>query len=161
MALMTVVASIRDFSVETIDGQTKNLGDYQGKIVLIVNVASKCGFTPQYAGLEALYNKYKDRGLVVLGFPSNDFLWQEPGSNREISDFCKRKYGVTFPMFSKLSVWGRSQHPLYAYLTAQKGRVTWNFNKFLVDKDGRVVAKFGSRVKPDAAELAAAIEKLL
>ena len=154
-------SSIHTFSVNGIDGKAKSLGDYQGKVVLIVNVASKCGFTPQYAGLEALYRKYKDRGLVVLGFPSNDFMWEEPGSNDEIAAFCKREYGVSFPMFAKLSVRGGAQHPLYGYLTAQKGRVLWNFSKFLVGKDGRVIAKFGSTVKPDSPEMLAAIEKAL
>ncbi len=153
--------SIHGFSVNAIDGKLKHLADYDVKVVLIVNVASKCGFTPQYQGLEAMYRRYKDRGLVVLGFPSNDFLWQEPGNNDEIAAFCQRTYGVSFPMFAKLSVWGRSQHPLYAYLTAEKGRVTWNFNKFLVGKDGRVIEKFGSKVKPDDPGLAAAIEKAL
>jgi glutathione peroxidase len=128
---------------------------------LVVNVASKCGFTPQYEGLEALYRKYKERGLVVLGFPSNDFLWQEPGTNEEISEFCVRRYGVTFPMFAKISVRGRKQHPLYAHLTSKKGRVTWNFNKFLVDAEGQVIRRFGARIKPDAAELVEAIESAL
>ena len=105
--------------------------------------------------------KYKDRGLVVLGFPSNDFMWQEPGSNDEIAAFCKRTYEVTFPMFAKLSVRGGAQHPLYEYLTAEKGRVTWNFNKFLVGKDGRVIEKYGSTVKPEDAALTAAVEKAL
>ncbi len=153
--------SIYTLSVNTIDGKLKSLGDYSGKVVLIVNVASKCGFTPQYEGLEALYRKYKDRGLVVLGFPSNDFMWQEPGSNDEIAAFCKRKYDVSFPMFAKVSVRGGGQHPLYAYLTKEKGRVTWNFNKFLVGKDGQPIQQFGSKVKPDAAELIAALEKAL
>lgn len=164
-ALMTATTfgsgSIYTVSVNTIDGKVKSLGDYSGKVVLIVNVASKCGLTPQYEGLEALYRKYKDRGLVVLGFPSNDFMWQEPGSNDEIAAFCKRKYDVSFPMFAKVSVRGGAQHPLYAYLTKEKGRVTWNFNKFLVGKDGRPIQQFGSTVKPDAAELIAALEKAL
>jgi glutathione peroxidase len=153
--------SIHTFTVKTIDGTLQNFAGYQGKTLLIVNVASKCGFTPQYEGLEALYRKYKDRGLVVLGFPSNDFMWQEPASNAEIATFCKRKYDVTFPMFAKVSVRGGAQHPLYTYLTNEKGRVTWNFNKFLVGKDGRVVEHFGSTVKPDAPELTGAIERAL
>ena len=164
-AFMTATAfgsgSIHTLSVNTIDGKLKNLGDYHGKVVLIVNVASKCGFTPQYEGLEALYRKYKDRGLVVLGFPSNDFMWQEPASNDEIAAFCRRKYDVSFPMFAKVSVRGGAQHPLFAYLTKEKGRVTWNFNKFLVGKDGQAIQQFGSTVKPDAAELIAAVEKAL
>ena len=153
--------SIHGITVNTIDGKLKNLGDYNGKVVLIVNVASKCGFTPQYAGLESLYRKYKDQGLVVLGFPSNDFMWQEPASNGEIAEFCKRKYDVSFPMFAKVSVRGGGQHPLYTYLTSRKGRVTWNFNKFLVGKDGQALEQFGSAVKPDDAALIAAIEKAL
>jgi glutathione peroxidase len=154
-------ASMHSFSVYAIDGKLTSLGDYAGKVTLIVNVASKCGFTPQYQGLEAMYRKYKDRGLVVLGFPSNDFMWQEPGSNDEIAAFCKRTYGVSFPMFAKVSVRGGAQHPLYGYLTAEKGRVMWNFTKFLVGKDGRVIDKFGSSVKPDDAGLTAAIERAL
>ena len=153
--------TLHSFSVTGIDGKLKNLGDYRGKVVMIVNVASKCGFTPQYTGLEALYRAQKDAGLVILGFPSNDFMWQEPGSNEEIATFCKRTYDVTFPMFAKLSVRGGSQHPLYRWLTSEQGRVSWNFNKFLVGKDGRVMAKFGSTVKPDAPELTAAVAQAL
>lgn len=153
--------SIHTFTVNTIDGKLQSLGEYSGKVVLIVNVASKCGFTPQYEGLEALYRKYKDRGLVILGFPSNDFLWEEPGSNSEIAAFCKRKYDVTFPMYAKVSVRGSAQHPLYTYLTGEKGRVTWNFNKYLVGKDGRALEHFGSMTRPDAPELVSAIERAL
>lgn len=161
LALAAAPASLYDFSVTAIDGKLQPLDTFKGKAVLVVNVASKCGFTPQYESLEALYRKYKERGLVVLGFPSNDFMWQEPGSNDEIAQFCKRTYGVTFPMFAKVSVRGGAQHPLYGFLTAQKGRVTWNFNKFLVGKDGHVIEKFGSTVKPDSPELVAAIEAAL
>lgn len=153
--------TLHAFSVTGIDGKLKNLDEYRGKVVLVVNVASKCGFTPQYTGLEALYRAHKDKGLVILGFPSNDFMWQEPGSNEEIATFCKRNYDVSFPLFAKLSVRGGSQHPLYRWLTSEQGSVSWNFNKFLVGKDGRVIAKFGSTVKPEAPELTAAIAKAL
>lgn len=153
--------ALHEFSVNAIDGKLQPLAPYQGKVVVVVNVASKCGFTPQYEGLEALYRKFKDKGLVILGFPSNDFMWQEPGSNEEIAQFCKRTYDVTFPMFAKVSVRGGSQHPVYKFLTAQKGGVSWNFNKFLVGKDGQVIEKFGSTVKPDAPEFVSAIERAL
>lgn len=166
MALLTASAlaapsALHQFSVNAIDGKLQPLSVYQGKVAIVVNVASRCGFTPQYEALEALYRKYKDRGLVILGFPSNDFMWQEPGSNEEIARFCQRTYGVTFPMFAKVSVRGAAQHPLYTFLTASKGRVTWNFNKFLVGKDGQVIEQFGSTVKPDAPEFVAAIERAL
>lgn len=153
--------ALHEFSVNAIDGKLQPLAEYKDKVVIVVNVASKCGFTPQYEGLEALYRRFKDKGLVILGFPSNDFMWQEPGSNDEIAQFCKRTYGVTFPMFAKVSVRGGAQHPLYTFLTEQKGRVTWNFNKFLIGKDGQVIEKFGSTVKPDAPEFVAAIERAL
>lgn len=153
--------TLHAFSVNGIDGKLKSLDEYRGKVVLVVNVASKCGFTPQYTGLEALYRARKDEGFVILGFPSNDFMWQEPGSNEEIASFCKRNYDLSFPLFAKISVRGGSQHPLYRWLTSEQGRVSWNFNKFLVGKDGRVIAKFGSTVKPDAPELAAAIKTAL
>ena len=168
MALITATAlggtpasSIFDFTVNGIDGKPNNLEAYRGKVLLVVNVASKCGFTPQYEGLEALYRKYKDRGLVILAFPSNDFMWQEPGSNDEIAAFCKRTYGVSFPLLAKVSVRGGAQHPVYGFLTNAKGKVTWNFNKFLVGKDGKVIEKYGSTVKPDDAAFVAAIEKSL
>ena len=154
-------------SVTTLDGRGTSLAEYRGKAMLIVNVASRCGFTPQYAGLQALFERYRDRGLVVLGFPSNDFLRQEPGANEEIRQFCTLNYGVTFPMYAKLSVKGKDQHPLYAFLTGKdtnpeySGRITWNFNKFLVGRDGRVVARFGSRVKPESPKVSQAIEAAL
>ena len=135
--------------------------------MLIVNVASFCGYTPQYEGLEAIYRKYKDRGLVVLGFPANNFGSQEPGTNEEIKTFCSRKYNVTFPMYAKISVAGSDQAPLYRFLTdkqanpATGGEIRWNFTKFLVDRDGKVAARFESAVKPESPELAAAIEKAL
>lgn len=155
------------FEVRDIDGKPVVLSTFQGKVLLIVNVASKCGFTPQYAGLESLYKTYKDRGLVVLGFPANNFLWQEPGSNEQIKQFCSLKYGVTFPMFEKISVKGGDIHPLYKFLTDEKihpetgGSISWNFNKFLVGRDGRVIARFGSRDAPDSATVVSAIEKAL
>lgn len=156
-----------DFTLPDIDGTPVALTAYTGKVLLIVNVASKCGFTPQYAELEALYRKYQGRGLVVLGFPANNFLWQEPGDNAEIKQFCTLRYNVTFPIFAKVSVKGGDITPLYEYLTRQNttpegpGKITWNFNKFLVDRQGRVVYRFGSRATPAAPEVVAAIEKLL
>ena len=156
-----------DVKVERITGEAVTLGDYKGKVLLIVNTASKCGLTGQYDGLQKLYETYKDKGLVVLGFPSNDFLKQEPGSNEEIQTFCRLNYGVTFPMFSKLRVKGQDQHPLYGFLTSEKsnpgfsGKITWNFNKFLVGRDGKVVARFGSRTAPDDKKLIAAVEAAL
>jgi glutathione peroxidase len=146
-------------------GKESSLKAYQGKVILIVNVASKCGLTPQYAGLEALYQKHKDAGLVVLGFPCNDFGGQEPGTIAEIQTFCKTTYKVTFPLLAKLSVKGKDQHPLYAALTGPQGAfpgdVTWNFGKFLIGRDGKPLARFEPKTKPDAPELTAAIEKAL
>ena len=148
--------------MNSIDGKPAPLSAFKGKVVLLVNVASKCGYTPQYSGLEALYQKYKDRGLVVVGIPANNFGGQEPGTNEEIATFCKRNYGVTFPMMSKVSVKGDDMAPLYRYLTSAKGGdVKWNFTKFLVGKDGGVIERFEPRVKPDAAELLSAIEQAL
>ena len=155
------------FGVETIDGTRTNLAPYQGKAVLVVNVASKCGFTKQYAGLQKLYETYRDRGLVLLGFPSNDFLGQEPGTNAEIQKFCTLNFGVNFPLFSKICVKGEDKHPLFAWLTDNAlhpglgGEVTWNFNKFLIGRDGTLVARFGSHTAPDDPELVAAVEKAL
>ncbi|HUU43153.1 MAG TPA: PQQ-dependent sugar dehydrogenase [Planctomycetota bacterium] len=159
--------SVLDFTVTDIDGAVVPLATYRGKVLLIVNVASRCGFTPQYAGLEKLYETYRDRGLVVLGFPANNFLGQEPGTDAEIKTFCTSRYNVTFPMFSKVSVKGDDIHPLYAFLTSRTtggafaGQITWNFNKYLVGRDGRVVARFGSTVTPESAELVEAIERAL
>jgi glutathione peroxidase len=150
-----------DFTVKDIDGKDVNLADYKGKVALIVNVASKCGYTPQYQGLEALYRKYKDQGFVILGFPANNFKSQEPGTNEQIKEFCTSKYDVTFPMMSKISVRGDDIHPLYKLLTDEKGQVTWNFNKFLVGKDGKLIDHFDSKVKPEDAKLTDAIEKAL
>jgi len=146
----------------TIDGKPAPLSQFKGKVVLVVNVASRCGLTPQYAGLEKLYRKYKDRGFVVVGVPANNFGGQEPGTNEEIAEFCKRTYDVTFPMMAKVSVKGDDMHPLYKFLTAAKGGdIRWNFTKFLVGKDGRVLERFEPRVDPDAPEVVAAIERAL
>jgi glutathione peroxidase len=154
-------SSVHEFTLKSIDGQPSSLGAYKGKVLLIVNVASQCGFTPQYTGLETLYEKYKDQGLVLIGVPANNFGGQEPGTDEEIKTFCTRKYNVSFPMMSKVSVKGEDKTPLYQYLTGASGEVKWNFTKFLVGKDGKVIQKFDSPVKPDAAELTGAIEKAL
>jgi glutathione peroxidase len=157
---MTTVLTQR---VQSIDGVEKSLGDYKGSVLLIVNVASFCGYTPQYAGLESLYQRYKGRGLYVLGFPSNDFGQQEPGTESEIKRFCSERFGVTFPLFAKTKVLGRDKSPLYALLTAQTGgaEVSWNFEKFLVSRSGAVVGRFASGVTPEARELTTAIEAAL
>ena len=156
--------SIYDFTVETIDGKQKNLADYKGKALLIVNTASKCGFTPQYKGLEALYEEYKSKGFEILAFPANNFMGQEPGSNEEIKQFCALKYKTTFLLFAKISVRGNDIHPLYAYLTKDSGfngPITWNFNKFLVAPDGKVVARFGSKVEPQSPDIVGELKKIL
>ncbi len=157
--------TVYDFSARTIDGKTRKLADYRGKVLLVVNTASQCGFTPQYKGLEALYRKYKDKGLVVLGFPSNQFGAQEPGPDSEIAEFCEVNYGVTFPMFSKIDVNGDAAHPLYKYLTSEKKgllgseAIKWNFTKFLVDRKGNVVERYAPTTKPE--DLAKDVEKAL
>jgi glutathione peroxidase-family protein len=159
--------SIYDYQLKNIDGSATTLAGYKGQVMMIVNVASRCGFTGQYAGLQKLYETYKDRGLVLLGFPANDFLGQEPGTNAEIAQFCSLKYHVTFPMFEKIAVTGKDMHPLYQYLTNKatnpefSGKITWNFNKFLVDREGRIVARFGSRTDPENKDVITAIEKAL
>lgn len=159
--------SVHDFTATSLDGKTIALADYQGKVLLIVNVASKCGFTGQYEGLQKLYEKYQNQGLVILGFPANDFLGQEPGTNDEIQQFCTLNYGVTFPMFAKISVKGKDMHPLYAYLTSEEtnpgfgGAISWNFNKFLIGRDGKVLARFGTRTKPEDKKLVEAVEQAL
>lgn len=176
--------SLYGIEVDRIDGSSTTMAEFEGDVLLIVNVASKCGFTPQYEGLEKLYEAYSDRGLAVLGFPSNDFLGQEPGSNEEIQAFCTTNFGVQFPMFSKIAVAGPNPHPLYAYLNARspdavgrealeasarshgaepppKPEVIWNFEKFLVARDGSVVNRFAPGIAPDAPELVAAIEAAL
>ena len=164
---MSTASTIHEFTLNSIDGQPTPLAQFKGKVVLIVNVASRCGFTPQYAGLEALYDKYKDRGFVVLGFPANNFLWQEPGSNEAIKAFCSTKYNVTFPMFAKVSVKGADKTPLYQFLTDKKanpstgGAIGWNFTKFLADRNGKVIARFASKVAPESAELIHAVEAAL
>ena len=156
-----------DIEMAGIDGKMTDLRQFKGQVVLIVNVASKCGFTKQYAGLQQLYERYRARGLVVLGFPTNDFLRQEPGSNDEIRQFCTLNYGVTFPMFAKISVKGKDMAPLYQFLTSAQtnpefaGKITWNFNKFLVGRDGNLSARFGTRVDPLDDKVAAAIEAAL
>jgi glutathione peroxidase len=150
--------------VKKIDGTDVDLASYKGKVVLIVNVASKCGATPQYAGLQKLYDTYKDKGLVILGFPANEFGAQEPGSDAEISKFCSSKYNVTFDMFSKIKVKGDGQAPLYKSLTTQAdpaGDVKWNFEKFLIGKDGAISGRFATPVKPDDPAFVAAIEAAL
>lgn len=151
-------------TMKTIDGKDVDLGSYQGKVVLIVNVASRCGATPQYAGLQDLYEKYKDKGFVVLGFPANDFGAQEPGSDEQIKEFCSTNYAVTFPMFSKITVKGPEKAALYKVLTETadpSGDVGWNFEKFLIGKDGTIAGRFKTRVSPDDPELVAAIEAAL
>ena len=160
-------SSVHEFSLPSIDGAPAPLSAYKGKVVLIVNVASQCGYTPQYAGLEKLYEKYKDKGFVVLGFPANDFGAQEPGTNEEIKTFCSTKYNVKFPMMSKVSVKGDDKTPLYQYLTDKSanpktgGDIQWNFTKFLVGPDGQIVARFEPKVTPDSPEVTSAIEKAL
>ncbi|QHI68984.1 glutathione peroxidase [Tichowtungia aerotolerans] len=155
--------SVYDFSAETITGEPQSLAQYKEQVLLIVNTASKCGFTKQYAGLQDLYEKYKDSGLVVLGFPANNFGGQEPGTNQEIAQFCSTRFNVTFPMFGKISVKGDDIDPLYAWLTAHPNgaKVSWNFNKFLVGRNGDLIAHFGSRTAPDDPKLTEAIEKAL
>ncbi len=162
---LSATARIYTFSPTAIDGTERSLAEFQGRIMLLVNTASHCGFTPQYAGLEALYQQYKDRGLVVLGFPCNQFGAQEPGTAAEISQFCQLNYGITFPMFARIDVNGPGAHPLYRYLTSTKAglfgteAIKWNFTKFLVDREGLVVGRFAPRATP--AELAIEVEKLL
>jgi len=161
------MTTVHDFHARTIDGSDKNLGDYAGHPLLVVNVASRCGLTPQYEKLEALHRRYGARGLVVLGFPCNQFGAQEPGTEAEIKSFCSTKYDVTFPMFGKIDVNGPSAHPLYAFLTAAKtqpdgaGEVKWNFAKFLVAKDGHVLARFAPTEDPTGATITGAIESAI
>jgi len=158
-------SSVYDFTLNSIDGQPAPISAYKGKVLLLVNVASKCGFTPQYAGLESIYEKYRDQGLVVIGFPANNFLGQEPGTNEEIKTFCSRTYNVKFPMYSKISVKNDDKAPLYQFLTDKStnpefaGEIKWNFTKFLVDRNGKIIARFEPGVKPDSPEVVSAIEK--
>lgn len=156
--------SVYDFKIKTMDGGEKSLADYRGQVILIVNTASHCGFTPQYTGLEKLYEKYKSQGFVILAFPANDFLGQEPGDDSTIKKFCELKYKTTFPLFSKISVKGPQIAPLYQYLTTASGfngGITWNFNKFLIDRNGRVIARFGSKTTPMDSQVEAAVQKSL
>src|SRR6185295_8406742 len=151
--LMFGASSVHEFTLKSIDGKTTPLANYKGKVVMIVNVASRCGYTPQYTQLEAVYAKYKDQGLVILGFPANNFMGQEPGTDEEIKTFCSTKYNVTFPLFSKISVKGDDKAPLYQFLTDKTanpttgGEIGWNFTKFLVDRDGKVIQRFDTKTK--------------
>ena len=166
-ALAAADKSVYDFTLNSIDGQPAPLAAYKGKVVLLVNVASRCGFTPQYTALESVYEKFKDRGLVIVGIPANNFGSQEPGTNQEIKTFCTTKYNVTFPMMSKVSVKGDDKAPLYQFLTDKTanpqtgGEIQWNFTKFLIGPDGRVMARFEPAITPDSPEITAAIEKAL
>jgi glutathione peroxidase len=158
--------TVYQFELENIDGEPTSLSNYEGKVLLIVNTASECGYTPQYEGLQAIYEKYNDEGLVVLGFPANNFGGQEPGTDEEIKQFCKVNYEIGFPMFSKVSVKGKDIHPLFDYLTQNEGAefsgdIKWNFEKFLVDKKGNLIHRFRSSVKPQSDELLNAIDKAL
>lgn len=159
--------SMYEFSMKDIDGETVDLNAYRGKVAMIVNTASKCGLAPQYEGLQRLYDKYKDRGFVILGFPANNFLGQEPGTEAEIKEFCALRFNVTFPMFSKISVKGGDQHPFYTYLTHADtnpefgGDVTWNFEKFLIDRSGKIVGRFPPTTVPDSEPVVTAVESAL
>jgi len=159
--------SVLEYTLALADGTPQPLENFRGKVLLLVNVASKCGFTGQYEGLEKLQKKYESEGFSVLAFPANDFLGQEPGTNEEIVTFCRLSYGVTFPVFAKISVIGAEQHPLYRFLTNEAtnpgfaGKISWNFNKFLVDRTGKVIARYGSRTVPEDAQLIADLEKAL
>lgn len=161
------MANVYDFSLRTIDGTPQTLGDFRGKVLLIVNTASQCGLTPQYTALEKLYRDHKSKGLVVLGFPCNDFAAQEPATEAEIKSFCSTKYNVSFPMFAKVKVLGDGRTPLYAHLTTQNtqpegpGDVSWNFAKFLIGKNGEVLARFSPRTAPDAPEVLSAIQRAI
>ena len=159
--------SVYDFTMTNIDGKDVKLDVYKGKVALLVNTASKCGYTPQYEGLEKIYEKYKDQGFVVLGFPANNFGGQEPGTNAEIKEFCTLKFKTSFPMFAKISVKGGDQHPLYKYLTSSEsnpkfaGDIKWNFNKFLVDKNGKIIHRFDSKDTPESETVTKAVENAL
>jgi len=159
--------SVLDFKMKDIDGKDVKLKKFKGDVFLIVNTASKCGFTPQYEGLQAIYTKYQSQGFTILGFPANNFGGQEPGTEAEIKEFCESKFKVTFPMFAKISVKGEDRHPLYNFLTAKEtnpkysGEITWNFNKFLVNRKGEIVARFTSKDAPDSETVTQAIEKYL
>lgn len=160
-------ASIYEYTLNSIDGAPTPLSSFKGKVVLLVNVASRCGYTPQYAGLEKLYEKYKDRGFVIVGVPANNFMSQEPGTNAEIKTFCKSKYDVKFPMMAKVSVAGSDKDPLYRYLTSKEqnpktgGEIQWNFTKFLIGRDGNIVARFEPAVTPEDPAVTSAIDAAL
>jgi len=165
-ATLLAAGSIYDFTLNSIDGKPMPLANFKGKVILVVNVASRCGFTPQYSALEAIYEKYKDQGFVILGFPANNFGHQEPGTNAEIKKFCSAKYNVSFPMYAKISVKGDDQAPLYKYLTesanpAYAGEIKWNFTKFLVDRDGHLIQRFEPDTTPDSPQVTSAIEQAL
>lgn len=162
LGALAASASLYDFTVNSIDGKPVALKSYQGKVALVVNTASECGFTPQYEGLQSLYEKYRERGLVVLGFPCNDFGGQEPGSSGEIKEFCSSKFHVTFPMFEKVSVRaGKDQAPIYKFLSSKGDLPSWNFGKYLVNKKGQMIGYFGSATKPTDPKLITAIEAAL
>ena len=166
MATQASAAGIYDFTLPSIEGKPMPLSDFKGKVILVVNVASRCGYTPQYSALESVYEKYKDQGFVILGFPANNFGAQEPGSNAEIKTFCSRNYNVSFPLYSKVSVKGDDETPVYQYLTKKTqpeltGDIKWNFTKFLVDRQGNVVHRFEPAVTPDSPAIVSAIERLL
>jgi glutathione peroxidase len=165
-SLFAAASGFYSFTLNSIDGKPAPLADYKGKVILVVNVASQCGYTPQYSALESIYEKYKDRGFVILGFPANNFGAQEPGTNEEIKTFCTRKYSVTFPIYAKISVKGSDQAPLYTYLTKDtgsgiRGDIKWNFTKFLIDRNGNVLERFEPAVTPDSKEMTSAIEQQL
>ncbi|MCH8567294.1 MAG: glutathione peroxidase [Balneolales bacterium] len=162
----TTSNSVFDYSFNTLNGEQKQLSEFKGNVVLIVNTASKCGFTRQYAELQELYERYSEKGFVVLGFPSADFGGQEFGTDEEIAEFCERNYGVSFPMFSKISVKGENQHPLFEMLTSAEnpdysGDINWNFEKFLLDKEGNLIRRFRSRTTPLSTEMTSSIEALI
>jgi glutathione peroxidase len=167
MSTAFAASNVHEFTLNALNGTPTPLASFQGKVMLVVNVASQCGYTPQYEGLQALYAKYKDQGFVIAGFPANNFGGQEPGTNEEIGAFCKSKYGVTFPMFAKISVKGGDKAPLYQFLTDKSanpktgGEIQWNFTKFLVDRNGRVIQRFEPAVEPQAGELVSAVEAAL
>jgi glutathione peroxidase len=160
-------SNVYEFTMNNIDGQPLPMASFKGKVMLIVNVASKCGYTPQYEGLEAVYEKYKDKGLVIVGFPANNFMAQEPGTNDEIKTFCSTKYSVKFPLYSKISVKGDDKAPLYQFLTdtganpKTGGEIKWNFTKFLVDRKGNIISRFEPAVTPDSPDMVKAVEQAL
>ena len=167
LAATASAASVYDYRLKSIDGEATPLSSFKGKVVLLVNVASRCGYTPQYAGLEALYERHKEQGFVIVGIPANNFMGQGPGTNAEIKTFCKSKYDVKFPIMSKVSVKGEDKTPLYQYLTSKQqnpttgGEIQWNFTKFLVGRDGRILARFEPAVTPTDPALTSAVEEAL